>query len=339
MDDAKKRLVLSLLAYCVQRDVPADQLGRLSGIDIKSLIDSKPYSVSQMQLTSLWMHASSLTRDANFGLHFGESLQLAALGSVGEIIRHSHTIGAGVNIAASLTPLLTDLFTIEVQHGENSFTISLQDTAEARGVDDSYKRHLADMLIVFVVHELDGLILEKIRPMFFTLPPELSVVDEYKRVLRCTDHRIAELYSLTFDRKYWDVPILASDHELQAMLIDKARQAVPELMIQKTSFHHSVEQYLLTNSYLGVPTLEEVAANFNITSRTLQRKLKEERISFQDIADTVRKDMALHYLQAGKYQLKEISHMLGYHDLSAFSRAFKRWTGKAPAYYSTVGLQ
>jgi len=43
--------------------------------------------------------------------------------------------------------------------------------------------------------------------------------------------------------------------------------------------------------------------------------------------------LAIHYMKAGSYQLKEISYLLGYNELSAFSRAFKRWTGKAPLQY------
>jgi AraC-like DNA-binding protein len=43
--------------------------------------------------------------------------------------------------------------------------------------------------------------------------------------------------------------------------------------------------------------------------------------------------LAIHFLESGKYQVKEISTMLGYNELSAFSRAFKRWTGKTPVTY------
>jgi AraC-like DNA-binding protein len=61
--------------------------------------------------------------------------------------------------------------------------------------------------------------------------------------------------------------------------------------------------------------------------------LQEESVTFQQLADSVRKSLALSYLESGKYQIKEVSYMLGYNELSAFSRAFKRWTGKAPFEY------
>jgi AraC-like DNA-binding protein len=88
--------------------------------------------------------------------------------------------------------------------------------------------------------------------------------------------------------------------------------------------------YLMENSYTGLHSLEDVASNFNMTARSLQRRLQDESVTFQQITESVRKSLALHYLESGKYQIKEISAMLGYNEISAFSRAFKRWTGKAP---------
>ena len=90
---------------------------------------------------------------------------------------------------------------------------------------------------------------------------------------------------------------------------------------------------MLENSYLGLLSLEDIASNFNISARTLQRKLKEEGFSFQQLADEARKSLAINYLKAGSYPVKEVSYMLGYNELSAFTRSFKRWTGITPALY------
>jgi AraC-like DNA-binding protein len=75
--------------------------------------------------------------------------------------------------------------------------------------------------------------------------------------------------------------------------------------------------------------LEQLAANFNTSSRSLQRRLRAEDTSYQQLARDCRMSLAIYYLEAGRHQVKEISQMLGYNEISAFSRAFKRWTGKA----------
>ncbi|ELR71162.1 transcriptional regulator, AraC family [Fulvivirga imtechensis AK7] len=329
MQEPKKQLALGLLAYAVQRDLPADRLCELAEIDYPALLTSDT-TVSDIQIGRLWKHASTLTDDPYFGLHFGESLQLAALGIVGEIIKSSDTVGEGIKTAVSLTPGITDVVRTALEVAEDSFTISLitiQTTDESSAF---LSRQIAEMLMVFAVHELDGLVLEKICPLSVTLPYPVSEIKEYLRVLRCTNYKQAPNYSLTFDRKYWDLPLLSANHEMQAFLLKQVMETesqTPEGLSAR------IYQFLKAHPYLGMPTLDEVASNFNTTPRTLQRKLKQEGKSFQEITNEIRKSLAIDYVVSDKYQIKEIAHLLGYNEVSAFSRAFKRWTGKAPIEY------
>lgn len=103
MDNTIRSFVLSFLAYASLRDVDSERLCELSDISYRKLIAEENYTVSPVQIRSLWQNAVYLTKDDLFGLHFGESLQLAALGIVGEIIKSSNTVGEALDIAASLT--------------------------------------------------------------------------------------------------------------------------------------------------------------------------------------------------------------------------------------------
>jgi AraC-like DNA-binding protein len=67
--------------------------------------------------------------------------------------------------------------------------------------------------------------------------------------------------------------------------------------------------------------------------RTLQRKLKNENVSFQLLVDKTQKDLAINYVSDKHYSISEIAYILGYSEPTAFSRAFKRWTGKNPSDY------
>ena len=64
---------------------------------------------------------------------------------------------------------------------------------------------------------------------------------------------------------------------------------------------------------------------------TLYRKLKSEGFSFHEIVDKVRKDKAELLLSKNQHTLSEIAFLLGFSELSSFSRAFKKWTGSSPA--------
>jgi AraC-like DNA-binding protein len=77
----------------------------------------------------------------------------------------------------------------------------------------------------------------------------------------------------------------------------------------------------------GDPTIDNVAGRLGQSVRSLQRRLQADR-SFKELVEETRLDLAQRYLADPELTLTETAFLLGYSDLSAFSRAFKRWTGK-----------
>jgi AraC-like DNA-binding protein len=78
------------------------------------------------------------------------------------------------------------------------------------------------------------------------------------------------------------------------------------------------------------PTLERVAKRLGTTPRTLQRRLRDENTTFQDLLDSVRHELALVHVGKQAASIDEIAWLLGFSNGSAFHRAFKRWTGVTP---------
>ena len=329
MQDPQKQLALNLLAYAVQKNLSAERLCALSGIEPRALQQETGVSLTVKQVNDLWLNAVYLSHDPLFGLHFGESLQSAALGVVGELIRHSRTIGKALAHAATFTHLITDLFDMTVTRSNHEFAVEF--TQDARRADESNPviRQMMDFFIAFTLHEVDGLVLEKIRPVLVKLPLDGMNRAEYERVFRCQSIQNATDYGMVFDARYWDAPILTANYELQSLFLQKVN-AIDEDFRMGKRLRDRIENFLLMNAYLGIPALDAVAANLNLSERSLQRKLQEEGVTYQQLADSTRKSLAIHYLNTGQYPVKEISYILGYNELSAFNRAFRRWTGTTP---------
>jgi len=76
------------------------------------------------------------------------------------------------------------------------------------------------------------------------------------------------------------------------------------------------------------PTVEQMASRLRMGSRTLRRRLEKEQLTYQQILDDTRRDLALQYLQFTSLTPKEIGFLLGYNSVSNFRRAFKSWTGR-----------
>jgi AraC-like DNA-binding protein len=79
------------------------------------------------------------------------------------------------------------------------------------------------------------------------------------------------------------------------------------------------------------PTIDDIADVLHISSRTLQRRLQDERSSFQRVLDEARHHLARHYLNNSVLELNEAAYLLGYEDGNSFVRAFRGWEGIPPA--------
>jgi AraC-like DNA-binding protein len=330
MENFQRRFILALLGYAVHKGVDSQKLCELSGIDLKELQLDTAIRYDGATINSLWKNAAHLSNDPLFGLHFGESMQLAALGIIGQIVQTSNTVEDALMNAGAMTPLITDIFDMKLDRGKTHFTILfLYDKTKAEAWPFAF-RHMADYLSVIVVHEMDGLLLQKIMPVSVQLPYPLSNQHEYERILRCPVRKSSDVLSIELHNRYLTEPVLTANYAIQQHLLQQISIALKGTETD-SSLHTRIYNYLLTNSYLQLVSQESVAANFNISTRSLQRKLKEEGITYLEIVEEVRKTLAINYLSSKQYQVKEVAHILGYNELSAFIRAFKRWTNKTPS--------
>jgi AraC-like DNA-binding protein len=111
------------------------------------------------------------------------------------------------------------------------------------------------------------------------------------------------------------------DHAKQALA---SRPAADALVVQ---LRQAVGDALKS----GEPNIERIAIRMKTSARTLQRKLGAMKTTFQDELDAVRNDLAQRYLGDARLDLTQVTYLLGYSELRAFERAFKRWSGLSPA--------
>ena len=87
---------------------------------------------------------------------------------------------------------------------------------------------------------------------------------------------------------------------------------------------------IIINSNDGFPNKEQVARQLNVSIRTLARNLEGQNTSYRRVVDTLRKDMAVSYLQRSNCCVDDVADILGYSSGANFGRAFKKWTGHTP---------
>ena len=86
----------------------------------------------------------------------------------------------------------------------------------------------------------------------------------------------------------------------------------------------------------GEHELSDLARALTMSKRTLQRRLSDEGLSYRELVDEVRMELAMELLRAPENTLDHIAHKLGYNHLASFIRAFKRWTGRPPGEFRAI---
>jgi AraC-like DNA-binding protein len=97
-----------------------------------------------------------------------------------------------------------------------------------------------------------------------------------------------------------------------------------------TAFRRDVERQIETLLPQGGMRIETVALALGVSRQTLYRRLKTEGTTFEALVERVRRRLALRFIQGEGLTVKEAAWRLGFAEPSAFSRAFKRWTGRSP---------
>ena len=95
-------------------------------------------------------------------------------------------------------------------------------------------------------------------------------------------------------------------------------------------FQREVEAHLEPRLASGPIGIDSVARALGVSRQTLYRRLKAEGVTFEEVLDGLRRRLALRLLREEKLSVKEAAWRLGFSDPAAFSRAFKRWTGRSP---------
>lgn len=139
----------------------------------------------------------------------------------------------------------------------------------------------------------------------------------------------SESDELAYDLDTLSLPLLTADASLQEVVESHARG-----LLQRFPDQHGLDARLRAaiceELRLGQLSLSRVAERLGTPARTLQRRLKAEGTSFAQMVDGLRRDLSERYLRDKRLSVQETAFLLGFSDVSAFHRAFVRWTGQTP---------
>jgi|SRR5690554_286215 len=151
----------------------------------------------------------------------------------------------------------------------------------------------------------------------------------YEQFFACPVQDSDSHIRVRFPLSYLHIRMPHADPSLKALL-DRQAQALLLALPEPDDFARTLQQVLLRLLADGEPSLERAAEVLHVAPRTLQRRLAGHGLSWQQWLDRNREQLARQYLGDLSLGLSDIALLLGFSEQSAFSRAFRRWTGTSP---------
>jgi AraC-like DNA-binding protein len=295
-----------------------------SGIDPEAL--SRPTaSLGLVNYCKVMEEAARSADFGNFGLHYGKQFRPQNLGLIGYIGLNSPTLEAALrNFVNDFAWHQHDTFIALIDQGENwRFSYQVRHGAIVA------RRQDAELTM--------GMVLNLIR---YVMGPDWAPLElhfEHPRPEQWHEHCKVFDAPVWFDQPCNSMlipkvgftrPVPNSDPTLLIVMREAIRRlnqpATPQDMVRRVRAQINL---LLPH---GEVDLQDVAERLGYSNASLQRRLRGHQVNFSDLVDEVRRDMALHFLDQGHLQVSNISPLLGYSEVSAFSRAFRRWFGVSP---------
>jgi AraC-like DNA-binding protein len=305
-----------------------DPIIREAGLD-PSLFDDGANVIPHAALGHLLTLSVARTNCPHFGLLVGKRATILSLGIVGRLMQHSETVGD------ALRALVSNL-SIQNRGAVPSLTIT-GDTAlftfSVYQPEAESAEQIADGALAVTVNALRTLGGSEWNPIEVFLPRAPPADSEpYRRHFRAPIRFNQESATIIFKAQDLGLRIAGADAIVRVLLEERIQQLKGA---QGSEFSDDIRRLLRIRITNNRCSAEDIADLLAMHRRTLSRRLKGAGIGYRAIANEIRFEIARQLLQDTRVSLAQIAAALGYSEASAFTRAFRRWSGQTPTTWRT----
>jgi AraC-like DNA-binding protein len=314
-----------------ERGVDSAELFARAGIDLATARDpATRYPADKM--THVYELAEEITEDPSFGLSIAEYVHPTSLNALGYSLFASNDLESFCRRIVRYFGLVSTNAVTEVEQTEDEFHLSMLPAIGVRtyAPQDAW---LATLLRFsrFIY-----------RPNFNPLRVHLRRPAPAVHISRFTDWFRAPIEfgsdknTLVFDARDMTARLPAANAEL-ARQNDQVVMALLK-QIDRRDIITQVRATLIGLLPSGDCSKQSVAAQLNMSERTLQNRLVERNTTYSNLLSETRRELAEQYMNQSLHSISEVAFLLGFSEISSFSRAFRAWTGESPSRYRERNL-
>ncbi|KKO43983.1 hypothetical protein WG68_17985 [Arsukibacterium ikkense] len=284
-----------------------------------------PAALSWPQFQAIIAHSCAMIEEPALGLYLGSQLTITTHGLLGLATMSSRNLQEAIELICKFTETRSPLLTLSMQIQSQQVWLTLTELQPLGSIRhfvvETFAVALHAILDFVSAHQyrLQRLQLALPRPdyselyqAFFACPVEFAAA-EHRFIMPLADLNIASPWA---DRQVKSQLTAQCEQELQRWQQSQSMTGLIRLMLGRTKGR--------------IPSIEQVASEFALSSRTLRRRLAAEHTQYQQLVEDWRQQMAAQYLLTTRLPVQQIGYLLGYADPANFGRAFRRAYGLSP---------
>lgn len=320
-----------LAALVATAGMDFDTVLRRQEID-PSVLDEPDNRITFVQLVRLLDAAAATTGDDCLGLHLGTAQSIHVAGIAGYAMRACPNLHTLLTHAARYYGLHQDGATLEMSSQGDMAVLSYA-TNDPQVL---LHRHDTEATIALVINQCRTLVGHpQWAPdsVHFSHPvPRPASERELRRFFGCPVHFSEPFDGLRFPAVFLETPTRTADAGLFNILARHADECMARHSDETTLIGRARRLIAagLGNGHAGI---DDVARSMAMAPRSLQRRLADVGYQFASLVDETRRELAKHYLRDPRITLTDAAFLVGYSDLTAFHRAFRRWFNQTPLEY------
>lgn len=298
-----------------------------AGINLNVYFDPN-VRIPTTKLQTLVKLSLEATGDGGFGLTVAEQFQPALLQGLGFAWLASDTLHDALNRLVRYFRFINPFFKANVDESEDTLDLVFMGPESW----PNYVYEQADTGMGIFLRMCQITVGEHIVPVRVVMQrPAPPCPDRFNAFFEAPIEYGAYDYRLCFDLHMANQNLSTSNPEL-ARIND---QAVIDYLARfdQSNITMKVRSRIIEQLPSGTARQESIAEELHLSLRSLQRKLKDEEITFKKLLEDTRRDLAMQYIRESRRPLGEIAYLLGFSEHSSFTRAFRRWTGHSPAQF------
>lgn len=318
--------VRNLLELIAELGVDTAKLLERVGLSKDEIYNPEP-ALRFEQFRRVMVGAREMTGDPALGLALGQQLTLTAHGLMGYAAISSADLGDTLRLMERYFRTRTRLCVPRLEPERDGVRFCLVECFPLGDIRETY----LEVVVAAVVGGIRYLLGERFQGVMLELPyPEPAHGDRYRELLGMPVQFGAAVAALHLPTSLLNERFALSDPTSRQMAAQKCEEELQRLEADQDWASRVRARLMQAEGML--PSLEQLASNFHVTSRTLRRYLSALGVSYRSLLEEVRMTKAMGYLQANQ-AVQQVALKLGYADPSNFARAFRKWTGHPPSYF------